>query len=566
MVAMRDGVSLATDVYCPADTGPAHTLVARTPYGKDGSVPAADLAAFLRAGFAVVVQDTRGRFGSEGEFSPFVDECNDGVDTIEWVCEQVWSSGAVAMIGASYYGATQWLAAAAQPTGLKAIVPLITSDSYYEGWMYQGGAFQLGFVLSWTLGHLALADVARRMRLGQAGPERFAQLVSDVNGIADLYSHTPLGTVPGLRDLTPYFFEWLEHPEYDEYWKSTAPRERYSSVTVPSLNIGGWYDCFLGGTLANYAGMRDQGGSHTARQPRLVVGPWAHGQMSGDYPEAGFGLMSNSFVVNTTAMQIDFLNAHMSEEAPSADASPVKLFIMGANAWRDEPDWPLPDTRFTSFYLHSGGRAGSDLEDGVLSEALPEREPEDAYVYDPRDPVPTCGGQTFLPGLLISANAGPRDQRAVESRRDVICFSTAALDEDVEVTGPVALELFIASSAVDTDFTGKLVDVHPDGRAIILTEGILRARYRDSFTEPRLMTPDEVYKIRLDLWATANVFRRGHRIRLEVSSSNFPRFDRNPNTGELPASQSADHFVAALNRIYHDQDHPSRLILPLIRR
>jgi putative CocE/NonD family hydrolase len=335
-------------------------------------------------------------------------------------------------------------------------------------------------------------------------------------------------------------------------------------VRIPSLNVGGWYDCFLGGTLGNYRGMKERGGSEAGRRPRLIVGPWAHGATTGMFPEQSFGTMADMDAFSLVTQQIRFFDRHLRGSEDGLDGEPpVKLFVMGANVWRDEADWPLPDTRYARYYLHSNGRASVSEADGILSLAPPGDEACDVYDYDPRDPVPTVGGQTFLPGLRNGANSGPRDQRPVESRPDVLCFTTPALERDTEVTGPVTLTLYAASSARDTDFTGKLVDVHPSGRAVILTEGILRARHRTAPSAPELLEPGTVYELRIDLWATANVFKAGHRIRLEVASSNFPRFDRNTNTG---GDFDGDEIVVAENRVYHDAGRPSHLTLPLIER
>lgn len=305
-----------------------------------------------------------------------------------------------------------------------------------------------------------------------------------------------------------------------------------------------------------------------ARCPQqLVIGPWVHGYNGGVYAERNFGLMAHDGVADVTARQIRWFDRWLKGEPNGVESDkPVRLFIMGPDVWRDEDDWPLPDTDWQRWYLHSGGCAGTIAVDGALSTTAPGEEPADAYIYDPRNPVPTVGGATFLPGLFVAANAGPRDQRAVETRADVLVYTSAVLEHDVEVTGPVRLVLYVASSAPDTDFTGKLVDVHPDGRAMILTDGILRARYRDGFARPRPMNPGEVYCLDIDLVATANVFRAGHRIRLEVSSSNFPRFDRNTNTGGVIASEGEADFQVATNRVLHDAAHPSHLVLPIIAR
>lgn len=564
---MRDGIGLATDIFRPDERRALPAVLLRTPYGRDTSVLASDLAALTRAGYVVVVQDTRGRFGSEGRFDPFAAEGADGAEAIAWAASQGWCTGDVAMIGSSYFGATQWLAAAERPEALRAIVPQITSDSYYHGWSYEGGALQLGFLLSWTLGNLVLADAARLAQAGRPGGERLQEVIASVDGIERLYRQTPVAEQMIFTDLAPYYRDWLAHPTYDDFWRATAPRERRLDVTVPSLNIGGWFDCFLGGTLRNYLGMKAAGGSPAARKPRLVIGPWAHGMMGGEFQEQRFGATANSMLAGITALQIRFLDRHVKGDRDAlSDERPVRLFVMGANVWRDEIDWPLPDTDYRRLYLHSRGSAGSDLSDGELLTVAPADDPPDAYSYDPRDPVPTVGGATFLPGLLIGANSGPRDQRGVEQRRDVLCFTTQPLDHDMEVTGPVGLVLFASSTAIDTDFTGKLVDVHPDGRALLVTDGILRARYRNSTSAPEPLLPGEVYEFAIDLQATANVFKRGHRVRLEISSSNFPRFDRNTNSGGTIAEEDESAFVVAVNHVFHDRGRPSHLVLPVIDR
>ncbi|MBK6659006.1 MAG: CocE/NonD family hydrolase [Proteobacteria bacterium] len=570
-VAMRDGVSLATDVYRPAGDGAWPVVMLRLPYNKENPVLlflAGDILRVAQAGYAVVVQDCRGTFASGGAFDPYFQEAEDGADAIAWAAAQPWCSGAVGTMGASYYGATQWLAAGQTPPALRAMAPFITTDQYYDRWTYQGGAFQLGFMLQWCASTFALGETVRRLGQGRAGLAELGAAIAGGDGVAAAYEHLPLNSVPGLADLAPYYFDWLAHPSYDDYWRGAAPCEQYENITAPALNFGGWYDLFLGGTLANYTGMKARGGSDTARrQQRLVIGPWVHGYNGGVYAERNFGLMAMDAVADVTAMQIRWFDHWLKGEANGVpDDKPVKLFIMGLDAWREEADWPLPDTCFEKWYLHSDGRANTAAGDGVLSPQAPRAETPDTYLYDPRDPVRTCGGATFLPGLFIAANAGPRDQRAVESRADVLCYTSAVLAEDTEITGPVSLTLYVSSSALDTDFTGKLVDVHPDGRAMILTDGILRARYRESLSTPTLMQPGTVYELVIDMIATANLFRAGHRIRLEVSSSNFPRFDRNTNSGGVIAEESADDFVVATNRVWHDERHPSHVVLPVIRR
>ena len=563
-VAMRDGVLLASDVYRPAGDGRYPVVMLRLPYNKEQPVLlflAGDILRVAQAGYAVVVQDCRGTWASEGAFSPYFQEAEDGADAIAWAAAQAWSTGVVGMMGASYYGATQWLAASLAPPALKAIAPFITTDQYYEKWTYQGGAFQLGFMLQWASVTFGVAEAVRRLTRGEASGALVGAALAAADRVAINYSHLPLCDLPEITALTPYVADWLAHPDYDDYWRAAAPREHYDKITVPALNFGGWYDLFLGGTLANYTAMQGR------TTQKLIIGPWVHGYNGGVYAERNFGLMAHDGVADVTADQIRWFDHFLKGVANGVPQDPpVKIFVMGPDVWREEAAWPLPDTQWQTWYLHSGGCAGSQPADGGLSTTAPGDEPADIYLYDPRNPVPTVGGATFLPGLFVAANAGPRDQRAVEERADVLCYTSAVLAADLEVTGPVRLVLYVTSSALDTDFTGKLVDVHPDGRAIILTDGILRARYREGFSTPKLMTPGAVYCLEIDLVATSNVFRAGHRVRLEVASSNFPRFDRNTNTGGVIARETEADFKLATNSVLHTAQQASHLVLPVIAR
>ncbi len=564
LVAMRDGIRLATDLYRPATDGPLPAVVMRLPYNKENQVLltlSGDIYRVAAAGYCVVVQDCRGTYASEGVFDPYFQEARDGADTIAWVAAQPWCNGAVGMMGASYYGATQWLAATERPPALRTIAPFITTDQYYDRWTYQGGAFQLGFMLQWATATFGVGEAVRRVMRGVASPADIQAAITAADEVPAQYQHLPLTDVPNLRELTPYYLDWLKHPSYDDYWRAAAPCEHHSTLNIPALNFGGWYDLFLGGTLANYTALKGRARQH------LVIGPWVHGYNGGFYPEQSFGLGAHDAVADVTGMQIRWFDHWLKGFANGVpQQAPVKLFIMGRNLWRDEADWPLPDTDYQRWYLHSAGRANTAGGDGALSLAKPAAEAPDTYLYDPRDPVPTCGGASFLPGLFIAANAGPRDQREIEARADVLCYTSEPLPFDLEVTGPVSLVLYASSSALDTDFTGKLVDVHPDGRAIILTDGILRARYRESLSAPKFLAPGQVVELHIDLIATANLFRAGHHIRLEISSSNFPRFDRNTNTGGVIAEESAQDFMVATNRVWHDAARPSHVVLPVVRR
>jgi putative CocE/NonD family hydrolase len=565
-IPMRDGTLLRADIYRPEVSHPVPAIVCRLPYDKEVLLQQSFGIHALRAaenGFAVIYQDTRGRFLSEGDFYPFVYEGQDGYDTIEWVAAHPWCDGAVGMTGASYFGATQWLAAAEQPPHLKAICPIVTTSEYYEGWTYQGGAFQLGFTLLWTLSDLA-PETARR----QENPEEMLRLLLASDHLEELCSHLPRSALPVLREsgAADFYWDWLSHESNDEYWQSLAINRRYPKIQVPAFNIGGWYDLFLYGTLENFTGMQQAGGSETARTgQRLLVGPWAHGAFSGGYPDYSFGVTAAADFVDLTALQLQFFGYHLKGSSSAlADQPPVRIFVMGEKCWREEDEWPLVRTQYTPWYLHSHGGAGS--AGGGLSPEKPAEEAWDVYLYDPRHPAPTLGGPTFLPGLLIGANAGPRDQRPAEARSDVLVFTSDVLEEPLEVTGPLTAVLYASSTASDTDFVVRLCDVYPDGASRILAEGILRTRYREGCEQPVPMIPSEVYAYRINLVATSNVFLPGHRIRVDVTSSSFPRFDPNPNTGRALGEDADSDLRPALQTIFHDGERPSHIVLPVIPR
>jgi uncharacterized protein len=341
-------------------------------------------------------------------------------------------------------------------------------------------------------------------------------------------------------------------------------------MTAASLNVGGWFDIFINQTLTAYMTLRKRGASEAARSgQRLLICPWSHGVLTGVFPEMHFGPPGDALTQDITGVHLKFYDRWINGNAQALDdAKPVRIFVMGINQWRDETDWPLPDTTWTDYYLSGDGLANSLHGDGVLSTHPPAAETFDAYLSDPRRPVPTLGGHLYggLPASPASLAAGPADQRPNEVRDDVLCYTTDTLDQPLEVTGPITLVLHASSSAKDTDFIAKLIDVYPDGRAMFVTEGAIRARYRQSTTQPHLLVPGEIYELRFELWGTSNVFLPGHRLRLEITSSNFPRFDCNTNTGGNIGFETADNFVLALNRIYHGPDYPSRLILPIIDR
>jgi putative CocE/NonD family hydrolase len=568
MVRMRDGVALATDTWVP-DTSPAPTLLVRLPYGKDlttllayGLMP--NLFALVEAGYAVVYQDCRGTFRSGGEFVPMLNEPNDGADTIAWLLEQPWCDGNIGTFGASYLGFVQWASASASPH-LKAIAPAVTTTDYYTTpWYSEGGALSWHAIQSWST-QMALVETMRAVESGAGDPQLLADLAGAVGNPQPHLEALPLRDQPLLEKVWPWWGDLLGHPSRDQHWQDLSVIDRAERLTVPALHIGGWFDIFVSNTARSFTELKARSGSAEAREgQRLIIGPWDHLNSTGIYPDRKFGMTGEALTQDLTGQHLKFFDRWLKKTGVPDSSAPVRIFVMGIDQWRDEPDWPLPDTEYVSYYLHGSGRANTAAGDGELGTGIPAEAAADTYLYDPRRPVPTLGGRVMNPSTANAA--GPVDQRPAEARDDVLCFTTPALTEPLEVTGHVSLTLYASSSAPDTDFTGKLVDVFPDGRAIFLTDGIIRARYRNSLAEPEPLTPGEVYQLSLDLSVTSNVFLPGHRIRLEVSSSNFPRFDRNTNTGGVIADDSADQAAVAVNRVWHGPDHPSHLVLPVIRR
>jgi uncharacterized protein len=570
MVPMRDGVRLATDAWVPAGGAPGPVLLVRLPYSKDqmslyayGVAP--NLFALIEAGYAVVYQDCRGTFRSGGEFTPMLNEASDGADTVAWLLEQPWCDGKIGTFGASYLGFVQWASASAG-SPLAAIAPAVTTTDYYATpWYSEGGALSLHAIQTWTT-MMALAEGQRALAAGTGDPQALTELAGMAADPDTYLAELPVRVRPALEKQWPWWAEILAHPARDQYWQDLSVSDRFEDITVPALNIGGWFDIFVNSTVRTFTGLRSRGGSAAAREgQRLIVGPWDHLNATGSYPDRQFGMMANALLADLTGAHQKFYDRWLrGDQDALAGTAPVRIFVMGIDQWRDEPDWPLPDTAYADYYLDSSGRANSADGDGQLRGEAPGAEHADTYLYDPHRPVPTLGGRVMSP---TTANAaGPVDQRPAEARQDVLCYSTPVLDHPVEVTGHISLTLFVSSSAPDTDFTGKLVDVFPDGRAIFLTDGILRARYRNSLADPEPLTPEQAYEVTLDLSVTSNVFLPGHRIRLEVSSSNFPRFDRNCNTGGTVAESGDEDVRVAVNRVLHGPEHPSRLVLPVIDR
>lgn len=550
-VSMRDGTVLRADVYRPSADGRFPVLLTRTPYDKQDEREICVTAA--ERGYVAIAQDVRGRFESDGDWTPFTHEPADGYDTIEWAAALPYSNGRIGMFGSSYQGATQLLAAITHPPHLAGLFPGEVGSDLHDGWVYQGGAFSQWLNESWTA-RLSWNTLDRRLR-ADTNPSLWVDRLP--------LASFPVQMPAPQQDLAPYFFDWLAHPTDDAFWRALSIEGHHDRIDVPAFHYGAWYDLFLRGTLRNYTGLGAHAGSDAARRgQRLLVGIGGHAGGGRRVGELDFG-------PEATWSEDDLLfrwydSVLLGRQNGLTAEKPVRLFVLGRNAWRDEDAWPLARAKTTRYYLDSRGRANSASGDGMLTPEPPEAATgRDVFLYDPAHPVPTHGGPLccdrgrFLP-------AGPADQRAIEARDDVLVFSTPPLAADLEVTGPVTLDLFVSSSAVDTDVTARLVDVWPSGYAQNLTEGIRRMRYRRTQEQAELMTPGTIYPVSVDLIATSAVFLPGHRLRLEIASSNFPRFDRNLNTGEDAAH--ATRFVTATNTVWHDRTHPSALVLPIVPR
>jgi len=561
---MRDGVVLRADVYRPDTPEPLPVLLQRTPYGKGFSNLAFALMAAERD-YAVVIQDTRGRWASGGDGYPLIHEMEDGYDSVEWVAHQPWANGKVGMFGGSYVGYTQWAAAATQPPALKTIIPTVTFCDPYAIF-YAEGALAVGVAVSWNLISTAQMAIQKYQGHEEDKNELMDQLIEMADGMAPgkTFSRLPLKDLPliGQGGIATFFYDLLSHPTHDEYWqRMLCAHER---IQIPVFHIGGWYDILIANTLRDYVGVREKGGKELARtHQKLMIGPWLHGPLEGLVGEVDFGLRASPLLVLPDEIRLRWFDYWLKgEENGIVDEPPIRIFVMGDNQWRTENEWPLARTQYTPYYLHSGGAANSLHGDGTLSPEKPSGEPVDTYVYDPHNPVPTRGGALCC--WRAALPPGAYDQRQVERRPDVLVYTTPLLEGDVEVTGPLQVHLWAATSAPDTDFTVKLVDVYPCGYARNVQDGIIRARYRESLDEAKPVTPGEVCEYAVDLAATSNVFQAGHRIRVEISSSNFPRFDRNPNTGH-PLGQDAE-LRPATQTILHDADHPSHILLPIVPR
>jgi putative CocE/NonD family hydrolase len=528
-VAMRDGVGLSTNIYLPDSPGPFPVLLIRTPY--DASGKNSGVLEWPSRGFAYVVQDARGRFLSDGEWYPWFNEKDDGEDTLNWIAAQPWCNGNIAMYGGSYLSSTQLAAALTGHPNLKCLTPCLKGCDFYHT-AYWGGALKLAWQSSWTTP------------------------ITQVDGVEPVRDHLPLADLDVFAGgkPVPYWQDLLRHPRLDEFWKPVTLSQNFEKISAPMFIRTGWFDLFVGDVFNLYNGVREHGGNETVRkQSRILVGPWPHNinqQLVGEEDFGESAVISDLYEKEIAFIE-RFTDAKTIEENSNA---PIRLFVMGANKWRDEYAWPLTRTVWTEYFLGSGGTANSASGDGVLGAAPSGL--SDRFDYDPSHPVPTKGGAWEF------ANVGPCDQSEIEAREDVLVYTSEVLADDLEVTGPVEVKLFASSSARDTDFTAKLVDVRLDGKAMSVTDGIVRARYRNASEGEELLVPGEVYEFTIHCNPTSYLFRKGHRLRVEIASSNFPAFARNLNSGGDIASETEMHI--AHQTVYHNDQFPSRIILPVI--
>lgn len=590
---MRDGTVLRANVYRPAGDGQWPVLLTRLPYGKDFPLGTSVLepSQVARRGYVVVVQDTRGRFSSSGEWDPMRNEAIDGVDTIEWAAKLPYSTGSVGMYGASYFGFTQWSAAVHTPPALKAMIPFVTWNDPFNGVQFRGGALELGIMANWQL-NMGLNVLMRRYA---NDPESLGSAVYNLAKELDAmgtqgYWSLPLKDFEPLerQDVAPAFFEAIETPMSRERAEPMTILGKHEHVTVPTFNAGGWYDIFLRDTISNFTIMRQHGSTPEARQSKLLIGPWAHGSYSNPVGEFNFGFgASAAFIdlqIDFVSLQVRWFDHWLKGIDNGVDRErPVRIYVMGGGDahktpegrifvgghWRDEQEWPLARAQSVPYYLHGHG---------LLSSAKPTDDQPIRYVFDPRNPVPTLGGNVSSQGALMFQGAADQrcrpdfwlcsDSRPLSSRNDVLVFQTAPLEQPLEVTGRLIVKLWASSNALDTDFTAKLVDVYPPnhdfpgGVDLNVADSIVRARYRHGPGKAELLKPGQPEEFTIEMYPTSLLFARGHRIRVDISSSNFPRFDINPNTGE-PLNGNRRWQIAE-NTIYMDARHSSQIVLPVI--
>ena len=541
---MRDGVALAVDVILPNGSAPFPAILERTPYDKNGSRHAGT-EDYARRGYAVVLQDVRGRFNSDGDFDPFRQEHNDGFDTINWIAEQEWCDGNVGMIGGSYSGQTQWYAAGGAPKALKAIIPVEAppGNLFMNEPMY-GGA-------------MILCTVEWASLLGRKSfqTKAFDDIYTEHRSYFDELNVEKAMKATGSQ-CRWWSEDWLNHPTLDAFWESCGYEQLWSKMTVPALNISGWWGLNFNGAPRNFVGMREQGATQEAREgQRLVIGPWPHWVNRGRMLNGqDFGLDA---VTGLRDYNLKFFDHYLKGKTNNTltDDPRVHVFVVGANEWWEADSWPLPNTQPTPLYLHSEGKANSHRGDGKVSFDKPEiQEVADTYRSDPLDPVRSHW----------DIRNGPIDDSGLTERPDILCYTSEVITEAVDVVGDISAVLYASSSAKDCDWHIRLVDVYPNGTARFMCHGVLRARFRNGFDKNQLLTPNEITRFDIDMTAAGIRFLPGHKIRIEIASSWFNRFDRNLQTGAENWMRDEGEPVVATQKVFHDASHPSHIVLPII--
>ncbi len=576
----RDGITLYADIVRPDSDERFPALLSRTPYGKTGATdPNGPNSLYAQYGYVSITQDCRGRFASEGEYDTIFQEAADGYDAVEWAARLPCSNGRVGTTGQSYLGLTQYLIACndPMPPSLQCMAPVSASADYHASWIYQtGGVSKWGWMVPYaifkgldTLKRQGRRDLMEKMKEYVEGGELSGVRKTrwGLNAFTPLtdewYRHLPIkdwGEL--LKETAPYMAEHIAHADDGEYWYRANVNHFAETISTPMLHVTSWYDTFAEGGPAAYQNISTKSDFAAARTgQRLIIGPWGHLLPYTNPSSRGAGDIDfgpNALIdLNETLLR--WFDYWLKDVANGImDESPVSVFTLGENRWQHMSDWPPPNMRQVRYFLHSGGEANTLKGNGTLSTVPPSQEQTDTFVYDPDNPVQSLGGNN------LTVDMGVQDQRPVEERNDVLVYTSEPITQALEITGPVTVTLWASSSAIDTDFTAKLVDVHPDGYAQNLLNGIIRARYRDSATTPQMMEVGKPYQFTLDLWATSNVFLPGHCIRLEISSSHFPEFDRNLNTGE--AFGEGTQGVTAQQTVFHQEDRASYVLLPVIPR
>jgi putative CocE/NonD family hydrolase len=552
---LRDGVKLSTDVYLPSVSGRWPVIFLRTPY-ETTHAPHIEWAVWwARRGYAVAIQDDRGKYESEGTFYAYHDDGRDGHDALAWIADQPWCDGKIGMSGRSYGGIVQWQLAPYRSPHLAALAPQVIMGDYF------GDCHRIGGAVQWALTIAAAITFHTAVAFTQLG-------ATHIFGNQRFYRHLPLITadIEAVGHAIPFYRDWFEHQTYDDYWRAINTEEKLHEIDVPVYQQAAWYDPYTAAMFRAFNGIRERGYSDRARKnQKIYCIPWTHHiPESSKLGDLDFGPQGYVDLKIEDLRWFDYWLKGIDTGVMSEP--PIRIFVMGENVWRFEKEWPLARTQFTPYYLHSRGQANTLYGDGALAPDLPANDPPDRYAYDPDNPVPTLGGNNSTWTLMKFAQdqiyPGPLDQRPLERRDDVLCYTSAVLERELEVTGPLQVVLYAESSARDTDFTAKLVDVYPDGKAIHLAEGIVRARHRTSLERVEFLEPNAVAEYRIQLAPTSNVFKPGHRLRVEISSSNFPRFDRNLNTTD-PVGFGTQMQIAD-QTVLHTRRYPSHILLPVI--